>query len=856
VARDIAAALESRRGVVFTRTPWGFRSTDWIICSARGHLLSEAAPEAYDPALKEWSLETLPIIPAEVRFVPRDHDSAKLLEILVPLLNAANVDEVVNACDAGREGELIFKLIYDYSKSTKPVARAWFSSMTPDTLIAALESPRPDTQMKSLEAAAKARSNADWLVGINATRAATVKLDVHQLISLGRVQTPTLALVVGRDMLIEDFVPTPYYVVSASADFTRRGAAPILGWHQTRRTDSTPSADTTSSVDGAAEATAQSGDPWILTRFDQPQLAQEVRERVQGAQVLLRSDEKTRVRSRAPKLFDLTNLQKAANTLFGYSAARTLEIAQACYEQHKILTYPRTDSSYLPSDMAGKVSDLLGALAAQPLGSLASVSAQLLAEPDLADRVGRLLDDTKVTDHHAIIPTGTPPPTGLDEATRSVYGLVMRRFLAALSDEALYDKRVILFEAPASHDVFKTTGRTLIHAGWTTIYPGPRVAKDADAAIESTTEDEEGRELPELDQTTSVAEEVILHDRVTSAPLPYTDASLLTAMSSAGRLLDDSELAAAMKDSGLGTPATRAAIIERLATIKYLERKGKYLRSTLKARNVITLLENQILTSPEVTGRWEKALGQIEAAPGDEAVLAAERFTVAVRTMVSDLVAWFAAADTSGFTVDEVLGLCPVPGCGGQVVERKTSWSCDSYKSAEEPGCGFAIWKKQDGKRVSVARAARLLAASDGVVAAKLERVAIAPCPSENCDGEVLAKEKSYSCSSWRSPKETGCGFVLWRARKDGTVLDDDAARALVRTGVSDQRNAPEVLAPCPKPKCKGGIVEREKSFSCNSWSPKKKGCGTTLWKFSRSGAEIVTKENLDEALAALTGGA
>jgi DNA topoisomerase-3 len=580
-----------------------------------------------------------------------------------------------------------------------------------------------------------------------------------------------------------------------------------------------------------------------------------VRDRVHGASVVLRSDEKTQVRSSAPKLFDLTNLQKAANTLFGYSAARTLEIAQACYEQHKILTYPRTDSSYLPADMAPKVAELLAALAAQPLGSLAGAAAGLLSASDLSDRVDRLLNDAKVTDHHAIIPTGTPPPGGLDDATRSVYGLVMRRFLAALSDDALYDKRVILFEAPATNDMFKTTGRTLTHPGWTALYPGPRVVKDEPESAGVSEEDAEATEIPELDNQTSTASDVTVHDRVTSPPQHYTDASLLTAMASAGRLLDDSELAAAMKESGLGTPATRAAIIERLLAIKYLERKGKYLRATRKARNVITLLEGQVLTSPEVTGRWEKALGQIEAAPADAALIAAQRFTAAVRNMVVDLVAWFVAADTVGFTIDEVLGPCPVPGCGGQVLERKMSWSCDSYKSAEEPGCGFTIWKKQDGKRVSTARAAKLLAASDGVVAAKRERVVIAPCPSPECDGEILAKEKSYSCSSWRSPQETGCGFVLWRTRKDGTELDDDAARDLIRTGVSDKRATLEVLAPCPKPRCKGGIVEREKSFSCNSWSPKKKGCGTTIWKFSSVGDEVVTRENLAEVLATFAKG-
>ncbi len=846
VARDIAEALKSRRSVDFTRTPWGFSSANWMVCSARGHLLSEAEPEAYDPALKEWSLETLPIVPETVRFVPRDGDSAKLLGELVNLLTSASVDVVVNACDAGREGELIFKLIYDYSGSRKPVERAWFSSMTPDTLIDALENPRPDREMKPLEAAAKARSSADWLVGINATRAATVKLDVHQLVSLGRVQTPTLALVVARDLSIENFVAEPYYVVSARADFTGGTDVPILGWHQSHKEGSTPSPEAENEAGGASSA----GGSWTLTRFAEKAAAEAVAGRVRGTPVHLLSDEKNRVRSRAPKLFDLTTLQKEANKLFGYSAARTLEIAQACYEQHKILTYPRTDSSYLPTDMAGPAERLLGTLAGQPLGSLAAVAGQLRTAADLTERIGRVLDDTKVTDHHAIIPTGTAPPGGLDEATRAVYGLVMRRFLAALSDEALYDKRVILFEA-RSGDVFKTTGRTVVAPGWTTIYPGPKAGPDEAAATPAGEGDEDG-ELPELRTTDSVADEAAVHDRVTSPPQAYTDASLLSAMASAGRALEDSELAEAMKESGLGTPATRAAIIERLLSIKYLERKGKYLRSTRKARNVIGLLEGQILTSAEVTGRWERALGRIESASVESADELATRFGEAVKSMVAGLVAWFSGLDTSDFSIDEVLGPCPVAGCGGQIVERKSSWSCNSWKSAEEPGCGFTIWKTQDGKRITARKAASILASSDGVVAAKAERRVLCACPSEGCGGEILVKAKSYSCSSWTSPKETGCGFVLWKERRDGTVLDDDGALALIQSGTSDRRAEAELLAKCPKPRCKGWIVEREKSFSCNSWSPKKKGCGTTLWKFARDGTVLITRETLDSELAKL----
>lgn len=836
VARDIASALTKVKGVRFTTQPWGFTSPDWRIASARGHLVAEAPPEAYNPAWKKWALDTLPIIPNPPKFTARNSDAAALLATLTRLINDADVDEVVNACDAGREGELIFKLIYAHSRATKPVTRAWFSSMTAQTLCDALDHLRPDRDMVPLEAAARARAEADWIIGINATRAATVRLGGRELLSLGRVQTPTLALVVARDLAIAGFSSQDYWHVRGTFTFPAAGgdaAATLTALHQTRAEDDT------------------AGQPLRASRFDDDSGAQAVCARVGGQPARVVADTCTPEVSKPPHLFDLTTLQKEANKLYGFSAARTLTIAQACYEEHKILTYPRTDAAWLPTDMAATVPGLLTALAGQSDvdSEVAATAGALAGAADVAARVAGVVDDSKVTDHHAIIPTGAPVPSGLPTDAARIYDLVVRRLVAALSDKATYDRRTIEIFLPGTDDTFRTSGRTLTAPGWTEVYPPKRAGASSD---EDASDDEAGdATLPALPAdaqgTTAKAEPL---KRSTKPPKHYTDATLLAAMSTAGKLVDD-ELAAAMKDSGLGTPATRAATIERLIKVGYLARSGRYIKASQKAVALIGLMDGHTLTSPEVTGKWEHALKKIEQADPQAAPGMAAQFTAAIHKMAASTVEWFRTVDDAGFTTDDVLGPCPVPGCGGRIVARKQSWSCDSWRSKEEPGCGWVCWRKQGGKNLTRAQALTILNNSDGTVVARVPRTEIADCPTPGCDGKVLAGAKAYGCSTW-TPKTPGCGFVLFRNRKDGAVLDDASARGMIAAGVNDRKAEREKLAPCPKPRCKGYIVETERAFSCDSWRPGKKGCGTTLWKTDRAGNVLVTADTLAEKLAEL----
>ena len=853
VARDIVKALTAKKGVVFTQERWGFSSPSWWVAAARGHLLSEANPDVYDPALKEWSLESLPIVPNPVQFVPRDSDSAALLGTLSKLMNDPAVGVVVNACDAGREGELIFKLVYQHANCGKRVERAWFSSMTADTLVAALDNPRPDSDMAGLEAAARCRSKADWLIGMNSTRAATVKLTGgRELLSLGRVQTPTLALVVERDWAIAEFTPSPFWLVKGTFTFTQPGVDPsvLTATHHSRADD---------------------GEGWVVSKFTDEKVADAVCVRVRGQGATVTEDAASVETSRAPRLFDLTTLQREANTLFGFSAADTLRLAQLCYEEYKVLTYPRTDSEFLPKDMEAGVVGLLTQLSTHTTAGreVAQVAAGLVADPDISRRVGKVVNDAKVTDHHAIIPTGVELPADVPGDVFNVYTLVLRRTLAAVSAPAVFNKRVVMVEVASgggsgSVDVFRASGRTMTEEGWMGVYPPKRLGQPAtdDTSQSGDSDDGDGvqdgvglpmRVLKVGQSGVTTGSELV--ERTTHPPKHFTDATLLAAMSTAGRLVDDEELAAAMKDSGLGTPATRAAMIEKLLAVGYLERSRRNIRATQKGRALIGVLGDHVLTSPEVTGRWELGLKRLERTPAADVPAVVGRFNTAIVELTTSTVEWFRSVDAAGFTTAEVLGDCPVSGCGGNIVSRKSSWSCDSWKSKDEPGCGFVIWKKQSGRTLTRAAALKMLQQSDGTVKQRQPRVELCDCPSEGCGGKVVVGEKAYGCSSWTPPKKRGepaggCGFVLWRTRRDGTVLDDQSALRLIGEGVSDRKPEREKLADCPKPKCRGHIVETAKAFSCDSWSPKRKGCGTTLWKTDKQGNIVVTRDNLLEKLA------
>ena len=657
VARDLAAALPGSFNGAKEKT--NLVGEDYVITWAVGHLVGLAEPDAYDPKLKKWRYADLPILPEEFKLVPNDDRAAKQLRAIHKLMADEEIDDIINGCDAGREGELIFAYVYDTAKVKKPVRRLWLSSMTKSAISEAFGQLRDGEEMKPLEAAARSRSEADWVVGMNATRAASIRLRAafDGAVSLGRVQTPTLALVARREEEIRNFKPEPYWLVEARFEATgpRQYSGRYLGGKRL------PAAE-----DAQAIVDASSGQPGEITKL-----------------------EKKEERERPQLLYDLTSLQRHANTLYGFSARRTLSAAQRLYEEHKALTYPRTNSRFLTGDMIAEI---------KPIVSLVGQNAQyrrgseyVLALDKLP--LGRVVNDKKVQDHHAIIPTRSEHDLGrMGQDELKVYDLVAKRFLAIFHPDAVYDRTRV--ETTVAENVFRTSGRRLVEPGWKGVYgeeaEGPRG------------EDDSGGDqlLPKLEQGESVETlSVESMRKETQPPRRFSDASLLGAMETAGKDVEDAELREAMKDSGIGTPATRAAIIERLVDVGYVEREGRALVATEKGIQVIRLLGAHPLTSAELTGDWEHRLRQIEH--GDDTRPA---FMGDIAKFVTETVQEL--DKLKGVKIERAkLGPCPV--CGREISENRKGYSC---WSREDPGCGFVIWKKKAGKMLPVAVAKELIA--------------------------------------------------------------------------------------------------------------------------------------------------
>jgi DNA topoisomerase III len=825
VAADIAAAL----GGGFTRTPWGHASRDVLVAAAAGHLVAELPPEGYDQKYKKWDFADLPIVPDTFRYTVRDKRAGERMRDLAELIQREDVTEIVNACDAGREGELIFKLILQYARLPQPktVLRAWFSSMTPEAICAAFDDLRPDHEMAGLEAAARARSEADWVVGMNATRAATLTLGgTRQLLSLGRVQTPTLALVVRRDVEIDDFVSVPYYTVEGA--FGAPGGGYVGSWRSGREGDA-------------------------RDRFDSQADADDVKTRVQACGVAQVADVEVKPESiSAPRLFDLTDLQREANRRYGMTAARTLAAAQSCYETHKVLSYPRTDSRYLPGDMAAVVPNLVARVRAAD-ADYHTASDAVLAACDAS----RLVNDAKVTDHHALVPTDAPHNlAALSIEERRVYDLVARRLLAALLPPQQLERTVVWTVAATTGgpEWFRSSGRRDIAPGWRIAWPEGSWGEKEEPEEEGGDDDQQ---LPHL----STGEEVQVTgvrvtERHTKPPARYNEAALLGVMATAGRLVDDDDLAEALRERGLGTPATRASIIERLIKVEYLERQGRQLRCTDKGRGLILALGEHPLTLPELTGGWERQLRVIEGSDSGTVPGLRRDFDAAVRAFATEVVAGLDGATPAQLLAGRrKLAACPMPGCVGDVVTGRRGWGCTTYVSRDEPGCGFVVWKEQGGKKVTEAA---LLKKIEAIRSGKeppppppTPRVVIGACPNDGCDGEIVARPKSWGCTSWRSPKQTGCGYVLWKTNPDGTELDETGARAHLAAGTMNAREV-VVFAACPR--CDGEVIDRGNVLGCNSWKSKRSpGCGTTVWRTTRDGRRL-TDDEVKDALAAMVG--
>ncbi len=664
VGQDLARVLPGS----FHKQDNHLESETHIVSWAVGHLVQLAEPEEYGPQFKKWRMADLPIVPDKFKLVVRDERSKKQMAVLTKLLKRDDVSEVVNACDAGREGELIFAYIFEKAKSKLPVQRLWLSSMTKAAITDAFTRLRPASELATLEDAARSRSEADWIVGMNATRAATIRLrsSFDGAVSLGRVQTPTLAIIARREEEIRAFKPEPYWLVDAS--FTPVGGAPKRDYGGRFHAGAKPRLATAEEAE--AIVAACKGQTGTITKL-----------------------EKTKRSEKAPLLYDLTSLQRDANTRFGFSARRTLAAAQRLYEEHKALTYPRTNSRFLSSDMAGEIKPIAAHVGER---SAYKRGADYVTGMDVLP-LAKVINDEKVTDHHAIIPTNSSHDLErMSDDDRRIYDLAARRFLAVFHPDAVFENTRL--ETTVAEHVFRTTGRVLVVPGWRGVYDegfdAPR-AQDAD-------DDDSGgsRDLPKLEQGEgSRVLDVASAAKETKPPRRYSDASLLGAMETAGKLVDDDELREAMKDSGIGTPATRAAIIERLISVGYVERDGRSLVATEKGLNVIRLLGEHPLTMPTLTGEWEKRLEEIEHGRESRGRFMADIKGFAESTVLE--------LDTKLKDVKiERASLGPCRVCGQELKENRKGYSC---WSREDPGCGFVIWKAKAGKTLTPAIARELI---------------------------------------------------------------------------------------------------------------------------------------------------
>lgn len=641
VARDIAKVLKANQ-----KGDGCLIGEKYVVSWAVGHLVTLAEPEEYDPKYKKWNFSTLPILPEEMKLKSIAQTRSQL-KVLHKWMHSKEIDSLICATDSGREGELIFRYIYEITKCTKPFERLWISSMTEEAIKEGFAALKDGREYDLLYTSAKCRSEADWLVGMNATRAYTLRYDA--LLSIGRVQTPTLAIIVDRQKEIDAFVAEDYFEVQA--DF--------------------------------GGYTGMWIDKEEHTRIEKEETAKAVVEKVSGKNARITKVEKEEKKMPPPLLYDLTELQRDCNKRFGFSAKKTLDIAQSLYEKRKMITYPRTDSRYLSDDMKGKVRNTIKRL--QELEAYAPYAQPLTENISFTKRI---IDNSKVTDHHAIIPTDAKLRLdSLTEEEDKVFSLVAARFLAVFYPYYRYETTKVYAEAEGER--FLSKGTVVLEEGWQAVEKALTPA----AAAKKKKKDEEEQKLPALTEGEErKIEKATVQKKKTKPPTPYTESSLLSAMENAGRFVEDEALKEQMKDSGLGTPATRAAIIERLLTVGYIVRKGKTLIPTEKGRKLIEVVPNE-MRSPQTTGKWEKGLSSI--AKGN---MTEERFMASIRRYVQFLIQDAASGRRADVVFPEeqirgkkrknnVFGKCPI--CGRDILENTKSFYCAGWKS----GCKFSLWK-------------------------------------------------------------------------------------------------------------------------------------------------------------------
>jgi DNA topoisomerase-3 len=758
VAQDIVRALTPVAGK-FEKHDEYFEGEHHLVTSAVGHLLEIKAPEEYDVKRGKWSFANLPVIPPHFELNPIDKSKGRL-NAIVKLVKRKDVSEIINACDAGREGELIFRLIQQHSKSKHPVKRLWLQSMTPAAIREGFENLRTDQQMLPLADAARCRSEADWLVGINGTRAMTAfnsRDGGFFLTTVGRVQTPTLSIVVEREEKIRRHVSRDYWEIKAT--FAAQAGEYDGKWFDPKwkknPDDPELRADRLwNEADAKAIADAARGQPASVTEESKPSTQS------------------------APQLYDLTSLQREANSRFGFSAKTTLSLAQALYEKHKVLTYPRTDSKALPEDYVPVVKQTMEMLATEdlpgPLQALAAHARKAVKEGYVKPNK-RIFDNAKVSDHFAIIPT-LQAPKSLTEIEAKLYDMVVKRFLAVFypSAEFLVTTRVSTVAVEGKQYNFQTNGKVMVKPGWLAVY-GREVQED-DANLVAVAAGEMVR-----------AESVDLNAQKTKPPARYSEATLLSAMEGAGKLIDDDELREAMQEKGLGTPATRAAIIEGLILEKYMIRDGRELVPTAKAFQLTTLLRGlgvEDLTKPELTGNWEHQLSEME-----KGRLSRERFMAEIAAMTERIVAKAKEYDRDTIPGDYATLKTPCPNCRGVVKENYRRFTCTGTDGAGE-GCGFSIGKIPGGRSFELAEVEQFLANKRIGPLEGFRSKAGWPFTAElklTFDDEI---------KNWKLEFDFGED-----AKKDGESGEP--------VDFSDQ----ESLGPCPK--CQGRVFEHGANYVC-----------------------------------------
>ena len=764
VAQDIVRALTPVAGK-FEKHADHFENDRYVVTSAVGHLVEIKAPEEYDVKRGKWSFANLPVVPPHFDLAPIDKAKTRL-NAVVKLVKRKDVTALINACDAGREGELIFRLIVQYAQNSekkptvKPIQRLWLQSMTPQAIRDGFDKLRSENQMQGLADAARSRSEADWLVGINGTRAMTAfnsRDGGFFLTTVGRVQTPTLSIVVEREEKIRKHVSRPYWEVKATFDA-------VAGQYEGKWFDPKWKKD-------ANDAEARADRLWNAA--DAEAIAAAVRS--QPARVV---DEAKPSTQASPLLYDLTTLQREANSRFGFSAKTTLSLAQALYEKHKVLTYPRTDSRALPEDYLPTVKQTFTMLADEELpGPLRELSlhARKGLNEGYVKPTKRVFDNTKVSDHFAIIPT-LQAPKSLTDIEAKLYELVVKRFLAVFypSAEFMVTTRHSTVQHGGKDYVFQTNGKVLVNAGWLAVYG--KEAQDDDANLVAVAKDEQVR-----------VEDVAVNALKTKPPARYTEATLLSAMEGAGKLIEDEELRDAMKEKGLGTPATRAQTIEGLIAEKYMLRDGRELVPTAKAFQLMTLLRGlaiEDLTRPDLTGNWEHQLSEME-----HGRLSRDKFMGDIARMAERIVKKAKEYDRDTIPGDYATLATPCPNCGGVVKENYRRFACTGAAGMEE-GCGFSITKIPAGRAFETAEAEALIR-----------------------DKQIGPLEGFRSKAGWPFTAEIKLTFdeeiSNWKLEFD---FGDDAKNA-EGDGEPVDFSAQQSLGHCPK--CKGKVFEHGTNYVC-----------------------------------------